>query len=112
MSLWGPLVTGQRSSQRRQVEVEQDGDHVGPGQCDGPGGDTGFQPQQPKHEGQGCAQHRGTRDAPANAAQEAQGHPRLSEPDQPDQPDRGPGRQPEHQSRGQFVYKPSRDHLP
>ena len=30
----------------------------------------------------------------------------------PTSPTAGPGRQPEHQSRGQFVGKPSRDHLP
>ena len=63
-------LDGRRSPEQpvRQVEIEQDGDHVRPGQCDRPGGDAGFQPQQPQHEGHGHPQDRGTRDAPADAA--------------------------------------------
>ena len=77
-----------------------------PASAMGPAATRGSSQQQPKHEGQGCAHHRGTRDASADAAQQAQGDPRpLFEPDQPDQPDRGPGRQPEHQSRGRFVLQ-------
>ena len=36
----------------------------------------------------------------------------LPEPDEPHQPDRAPGRQPEHQARGQLARKPAREHLP
>ena len=75
----------------RQAEIDQDRNHVGPGQRDRAGGNARIQTLDTQHEEDRHAERRGTGDATAEAAADAKRPPSLPKPVQRHQGDRGAG---------------------